>query len=191
LDDKKYRTKSFRPQLTYAAVDGWSNMEDLPGNFLLLPPGRGVSGVDAGNVDYLGAYSGATVAAADCESASMPGVGLEPEAIATALAERPGLDVSEPRKVVVGGHRGLVIDIELEPGTKAGCKVEGNLTIVPLFIGVGPASVEHAQIPGLRTRLYVLDSGDSNIIIEVSDVEGDERPFGFEPVVRSFRFAPA
>ena len=191
LSGKRYRTETFTPRLTYTGPAGWSNMEDLPGQILLLPPGRGVLGVDPGNVDYLGVSSGTTVAAADCEPVPMPGVGLEPEAIVTALAERPGLDVSAPRKVVVGGRRGLAVDIEWEPDTRAGCKVEGNLTIIPLIIGVGPASLEHSQIPGLRMRLYVLDNGDSNIVIEVSDVENDARPFQFEPVVRSFRFAPA
>jgi hypothetical protein len=166
-------------------------MEDLPGNFLLLPPGRDLGGVDAGTADYLGVYRGATVAAADCESAAMPGVGLRPKAIATALRRRPGLDTSRPHKVSVGGLRGLVMDIRQSPGTKAGCTVEGGLTIVPLFIGVGPASVEHAQVPGLRTRLYVLANGKSNIILEASDVATDTDRFEFEPVISSFDFAAA
>ncbi len=166
-------------------------MEDLPGNFLLLPPGRDLSGVDAGAADYLGVYSGATVAAADCESAAMPGVGLRPKAIATALQQRPGLDTSTPHNVSVGGLHGLVMDIRLAPGTTAGCAVEGGLTIVPLFIGAGPATVEHAQVPGLRTRLYVLANGKSNLILEASDVTADADTFAFEPVIRSFDFAGA
>lgn len=186
---RRYRTQSFTPQITYITPPGWSNMEDLPGNFLLLPPRRSVDGVDAGLADYLGVYSGAAVAAEDCAPEPMPGVGLEPEAVVTALSDRPGLNVSRPRKVSLGGLKGLVIDIELEPDTTAGCTVEGGLTIIPLFIGVGPASVEHAQMPDLRTHLYVLDSGGSNLIIEVSDVGRDDLPFDYEQVVKNLRFS--
>jgi hypothetical protein len=190
LEGASHRTQYFIPDLTYTAPAGWSNMEDLPGNFLLLPPGRTLDGVDAGEVDYLGIYSGVSVAAADCSPQPAAGVGQRPEAVVTALAERPGLRVTPPRDVEVGGLRGQMVVIELVPGTGAGCTVEGGLTIVPLFIGVGPASVEHAQVPGLVTHLYVLRNGDSNVLIEASDVKGDRRPFDFGWVVNELRFAP-
>lgn len=188
---RRYRTEIFTPQIAYTTPPGWSNMEDLPGNFLLLPPRRSVEGVDAGTTDYLGVYSGATVAAADCAPKPIPGVGLDPDAVITALANRPGLIVSEPRDVVVGGLKGLVIDIEQEPDTTAGCKVGGDLTIIPLFIGTGPAEVEHAQVPDLRTHLYALANGGSNVIIEVSNVGRDKRPFDYEEVVKNLRFSPS
>lgn len=193
VSGRRYRTTAFVPPITYTTPSGWSNMEDLPGNFLLLPPGRSVEGVDAGTVDYLGVYSGATVAAADCSPKPMRGVGSKPDAVVSALANRPGLTVSDPRAVVVGGLKGIVIAIDLEPDTKAGCKVEGARTIIPLIIGVGPASLEHAQSPGYRTCLYVLaNEGDgSNVIVEVSDVEGDKRPFDYERVIRELEFDPA
>lgn len=186
----RHQTETFTPQIMYTTPAGWSNMEDLPGNFLLLPPGRSIDGVDAGTADYLGIYSGASVSAADCAPEAMPGVGLDPKAVVKALAERPGLKVSAPGEIVVGGLKGMVIVIDLEPGTRAGCKVEGDLTIVPLFIGVGPASVEHAQVPGLRTHLYVLDNGRSNVIVEVSDVGRDKRRFDYERVIENLQFSP-
>lgn len=185
----QYRTETFTPQIVYSTPAGWSNMEDLQGNFLLLPPNRSIDGVDAGTADYLGIYSGATVSATDCTPAPMPGVGLKPDAVAAALAERPGLDVSAPREVVVGGLKGVLIDIGMEPESKAGCKVDGGLRIVPLFIGVGPASVEHAQGAGLRTHLYVLDHGGSNVVVEVSDVGSDKLPFNYEQVIEKLRFS--
>jgi hypothetical protein len=186
----RYRTETFTPQISYTTPAGWSNLEDLSGNFLLLPPGRSLEGVDAGTADYLGIYSGASVSAADCAPEPVPGVGLAPDAVVAELAERPGLDVSTPRRVVVGGLEGMAISIDLEPGTTAGCRVEGGLTIVPLFIGVGPASVEHAQFAGLRTHLYVLDNGRSNVVVEVSDVGADTRPFDYEQVVENLTFSP-
>lgn len=190
---RRYRTVAFTPPITYTTPSGWSNLEDLPGNFLLLPPGRNVEGVDAGTADYLGVYAGGTVAAADCSPKPMPGVGLEPDAVVAALAERPGLNVTEPRAVVVGGLEGVAIAIDLEPDTAAGCKIGGDRTIIPLIIGVGPASLEHAQEAGYRTHLYVLanDEDRSNVIVEVSDVDGDKRPFDYERVIKDLRFDPA
>lgn len=35
---RRYRTEIFTPRIAYTTPPGWSNMEDLPGNFLLLPP---------------------------------------------------------------------------------------------------------------------------------------------------------
>ncbi len=52
-----YTTTMFEPTLTYSVPEGWSNMEDLPGNFLLLPPGSTLEGVNAGTSDYLGVYT--------------------------------------------------------------------------------------------------------------------------------------
>ena len=78
---ERYRTETFAPQITYATPAGWSNQEDLPGNFLLLPPGRSIDEVDAGAADYVGIYSGASVAAADCAPEPMKGVGLQPDAV--------------------------------------------------------------------------------------------------------------
>ncbi len=185
---RPHRTQAFIPQIAYTTPAGWSNMEDLPGNFLLLPPDRDLEGVDAGRVDYLGVYSGATVAAEDCSPEPVPGVGVDPDAIVRAISERPGLDVSTPHDVVVGGLEGLTVDIAWAPGTAAGCEVTEDLTIIPLIIGVGPASLEHAQAPGYLTRLYVLDNGRSNVIIEVSDVRRDKRPFEYEQVLAELRF---
>jgi hypothetical protein len=168
-----YQTRTFAPATTYTVPAGWWNLEDLPGNFLLLPPGRSLAEVDAGTSDYLGIYSGATVAAQDCTASGMPGVGLEPAAMVAALRGLPGLDTTTPREVSVGGLSGWMIDIEMAAGATGGCAVEDGRIIIPLFIGVGPAEVEHAQSPDLRTRLYVLANGDSNIIIEISDVPTD------------------
>jgi hypothetical protein len=69
--------------------------------------------------------------------------------------------------------------------------VDDGRVIIPLFIGVGPAEVEHAQAPGLKTRLYALANGDSNVIIEVSDVATDPPFPDRESVADGLRFATA
>jgi hypothetical protein len=182
-----YDTSAFEPGLTYTVPDRWANMEDLPGHVLLLPPGRDIDGVDAGTADYLGVFHGVTVAAPDCSPEPMRRVGLGSAEIVEALADRPGLEVGRPREVSVADLPGLMIDIELDAKSKAGCRVAGLGRVIPLIIGVGPAELEHAQIPGLRTRLYVLEHRNSNIVIEVSDVATDDRPFDHQSVIRRFR----
>jgi hypothetical protein len=53
-----YKTLMFEPELTYRVpAPGWHNWEDIRGNFLLVPPGNDLSGVDAGTADYLGVYT--------------------------------------------------------------------------------------------------------------------------------------
>ena len=48
-----YRTTVFELPITYTVPDGWQNLEDLPGNFLLIPPGKNVGGADTGTTDYV------------------------------------------------------------------------------------------------------------------------------------------
>jgi hypothetical protein len=71
-----------------------------------------------------------------------------------------------------------------------GLNVTGPRAVV---IGVGTASLEHAQSADYRTYLYVLanDSGGSNVIVEVSDVHGDKHPFDYERVMREFGSTPS
>lgn len=185
-----YRTRAFERGLSYTVPDGWSNLEDLPGQVLLLPPGRSVDGVDAGTADYLGVYDGVAVAAADCSPRPEPGVGSGAEGVATALRERPGLEVSPAQEVTVGGLRGLVVDISLVEGTRAGCVVEGGLRIVPLVIGTGPAEFEHAALAGGTTRLYLLEDGKSLVAVEVNEVSADGPFPDLEAVVGGLRFSP-
>jgi hypothetical protein len=52
-----YKTKSSDLPLTYQVPEpGWSNDEDLPGDFLLVPPRSDLSGVNAGTSDFIRVY---------------------------------------------------------------------------------------------------------------------------------------
>jgi hypothetical protein len=172
LEAGTYRTTVFTVPITVTVPEGWANYEDLAGNFLLIPPGGSIEGVDAGTSDYIGIYAGFAVADADCVSAPAVGVGTTALEVVTALADRDGLVVTEPEPTSVGGLDGYVIDIVGELDTDAGCRVpDFPYAIIPLVIGTGPASLEHAQVGDLwTTRLTVLDGEAGNVGIEVSDV---------------------
>jgi hypothetical protein len=166
-----YTTTTFRAGLSYTVPDGWANFEDLPGQVLLIPPGGSLRDIDAGTSDYLSVNQGVAVVDAGCRSAFEPGTGRSAEAMTAALAERPGIVVSQPEPIEVGDLHGLMIDIVVDPEWTGGCPGWDG-PIVPLIIGAGPAELEHAAVPGQTTRLYVLDFDATNIVVEVEDVDG-------------------
>jgi hypothetical protein len=177
LEPGTYETVRFVTPITYTVPAGWANFEDLPGNFLLIPPGGSNDGVDAGTSDYIGIYQGVEIAVAveACRAAPDPEVGRSPEAMLAALAASPGLAVTEPEPVVIGGLEGLSADIRLVEGWEGTCP-DAPFPLVPLTIGGSPAELEHAQIPMMTTRLSILELGDTNIVIEISDI--DDAPGG-------------
>ena len=61
--------------------------------------------------------------------------------------------------------------------------------MVPLIIGVGPASLHHVVCCDITTRLYLLSGpSEETIAIEISDVEGGETLEQLDAVARSFEF---
>lgn len=76
-----YTTVTFHPRITYTVPAGWSNFEDLPGNFLLVPPGGTLTGVNDNTSDFVGVYASIAADAADCSGKLAPGVGLSASAI--------------------------------------------------------------------------------------------------------------
>lgn len=183
-----YTTTSFQPTLTYTVPDYWSNYEDLPGNFLLVPDGGDLDGVDAGTSDYIGIYT--SVRAVDgCGAGLVPGVGTSPDDIAKALRRTPGLVVTEPAPAVVGGLEGLVLDLTMEPGWTQGCEDVGSSPVVPLYKGTSPSDFEHAMIEGLTMRLFLLARGAETVAIEINDVHGGGRLPAYTDVASKVVFA--
>ena len=186
-----YTTLVMETPLTYTVPDGWANFEDLPGNFLLVPPGGSLEGVDAGTSDYVGVYDGAVAASADCEEHAQDGVDATAEAMAAWFAGLEGVEVTEPIPVTLGGLDGFMVDLSIDEDSPARCPYPGleDLPTVPILIGDGPASLHHGVNPGFLFRLYLLD-GDAGrpIAIEVIDVSGGTGLAEIDAVLRSFRF---
>jgi len=169
-----YSTTAFEPTLTYTVPDGWDNEEDLDGNFLLLPPGMALEGVDAGTSDYIGVYTSVRPDPS-CSGASA----AEPaRAMATCIARRHDLIVTKPKVAKVGRRSGYVMDIRLAAGEDG----------TSLMVGLPPSSFEHGLIPGLTIRLYVLNSEAGVLAIEVDDVDHHDLAT-YSKVVDDFAFA--
>lgn len=186
-----YTTRIFlHPPITYSVPAGWSNFEDTPGNFLLVPPGGDLAGIDAGTSDYVGIYS--TVAAPNgCESGTLPGVGSTAAEMAEWLAGNPGLVVSRRENVEIGGLSGFSLDLQMTPGWTQSCSYSNGRPLVPLLIGVDRSALEHAVVDRGKTRVYLLDNDGGALAVEVYDVDDDGRDLDtYSAVVEDMSFLP-
>lgn len=192
LEAGTYTTVVFATPLTYTVPDGWSNQEDLPGNFILLPPTATVEEIDAGTADYVGVYDGIAVASADC--AELPqDLDRDPDAMAAWFVAHEGLEPTEPVAVTVGGLEGVVVDLRIADGYTEGCPYEGyeGVPMVPLLIGAGPAEIHHVAFGETVTRLYLLAGEDGRVLaIEVSDTAGGAELEELDAIVDDFAFSP-
>ncbi|RZS64524.1 hypothetical protein EV187_2911 [Agromyces ramosus] len=184
----EYRTTTFEPQIDYTVPDGWTNFEDLPGNFWLFQQQDSQESARGGS--YLGIYSNIHAAAIDCREAWQDGVGITPTELVDWYQSVPGLIVSEPLPVTVGGLEGLQVDLSLEPGV-ATCSFDGNVGI-PLIIGDGVSDLHHVILHDLDVRLVLLEWGDGNVTLEITNAVAQHSPEEFrsqlQPVIDSLVF---
>ena len=184
-----YSTSVFQAPLTYTVPDDWANYEDLPGNFLLMPPDTSVDEGDAGTADYIGVYDGIAAAAA-CEERPEQGLDRTPQAIATFLAGNKGIAATGPTPVTIGGLDGVVVDLRLADGFTSDCPFFE--AAVPMIIGDGysQASLHHVVGGDNDTRLYLLDGpNDRTVAIEVNDWKaGGSSMDELDAVVQDFSF---
>jgi hypothetical protein len=187
-----YTTAMFAPPLTYTVPTGWQNLEDLQGNFLLIPPHSKLAGVDAGTTDFIGVYTSVR-APRGCD-----GNDYDPAVPATVadyvqwLHAQRGLVVSNERAAVVGGRRGTVVDITVSP--QPACRDNIGPYTMMLF-GTNPSSVAHGVGPDLKIRLYLLQSGPFVLAVEEDDTKADTNVADFFPaadaIVTTFRLPAA
>lgn len=183
-----YRTTVFELPITYTVADGWQNFEDLPGNFLLIPPGE-----DFGGADYISVGLHAVPLSRDCSTEATavqpePGIAETPMAIATELRKRPGLLVTEPRKIEIGGLTGVVVDVRLDPTWTGTCFYSAPNPAVPMLKGLPPSDFEFSMIPGIADRLYLLANGDTTLQIAVEVGKGSKRLPELAAIAEHFRF---
>jgi hypothetical protein len=182
-----YSTYGFDSPFSYTVPAGWGNYEDLPGNFLLLPPGGDLVGVDGGTSDYLGVYASVAASGLVCGSGPAAGVELSASAIAHALSTRPGLSAAAPKAASVGGLKGEVITVTMKKGwTHNACG--GGPPSVTLLVGVPPSDFDHGIASPFAVRMYLLDSPNGVLAIEIDDITGGKHLATYDGVVKSMRF---
>jgi hypothetical protein len=173
-----YATSRFQPQLSYSVPDGgWSNFEDTPGNFLLVPPGNDLPGVNAATSDFIGTYTSVAasrlVGSGECAIELIPEVPASPQGMADWMRQQPELVVTEPVPTDVGGLSGLMVDVRSQPGAVLpSCTDNGNVvSVFVLFSGKSPSSLDHGVVPDMTMRLYLLDYSGGVLAIELSDID--------------------
>ena len=190
LKTGSHTTTLFKPKITYTVPAGWWNFEDLPGNFLLVPPWGNLPGVNAGTSDYIGIYTSIAASAPGCEEGPSRTVMRTPAAIARWIEQNPGLNASRATPVTIGGLRGLVLDIQMRKAWKEECPFSRGMPIVQLIRGVGRSHLAHGIIPRPMTmRLYLLDYHRRTLAIEVVDLENGRRLGTYSAVVKGIKFA--
>jgi hypothetical protein len=182
-----YTTYTFEPPLTYTVTEGWANWEDLPGNFLLLPPGATLVGVNPGTSDYLGVYA-SVVQPGKCTGRPAEGVDQSFDAYVAWLTSNKGLNVTAAKDVTVGGLSGVKVDVTIKPPGD-GCP---DGVYADVYIGKDPSDLLHGVNPGYFLRLYLLRNASRIVAIEIADAKGgsdyDDWPTAADAVVAQFQF---
>jgi hypothetical protein len=181
-----YTSKLFQPAATYTIPDGWDNPDDSPTYFRIRPVGSEVVGIDLFR-DPLPASQDAS-----CPETAAPGVGSSSLQLATWMRGLPGLVVSEPKLVEVGGLRGTRLEMSIRDGWKTSCPFASGLPTVPLFVGP-KGEYRWVVVGNERLRLDLLDvPGGGTVVVDVDAFEGslyDQLVAAAQPIVQSLRFA--
>ena len=181
-----YTSRAFAPQVGYTVPDGWSVAGDDTTLFQLVPAGSDVVGIHL--------FRDPRAASQDpaCPDTPEPGVGATALELATWIRRRPGLTVSAPKLVTVGGLRGTELDVEIVPGWTASCSFANGTPTVPLFTG---SKTEYRWVVAgsERLRLDLLDvPGGGTVVLDVDAFDGslfDDFVKVATPIVHSLTFA--
>ena len=113
------------------------------------------------------------IASQDCQETEEPGVGRSVDDLVTWLEAAPGLDVSEPTPVTVGGLEGMQLDLRIDPTWKRTCFFSEGKPVVPLiYNGARLGGYNFAIVRGQSLRWHILETGDGVLIVNIEDDPG-------------------
>jgi hypothetical protein len=172
LEPGTYRSTFFDPTVEFEVISsGWtwdySSALVRGGNFRLIADESHELPYSSDGIYFL---LDPVVASHTCEEKGEPGVGRSVEDLVAWVETAPGLVVSEPKPVTIGGAEGKQIDIEFDPAWKKKCFFSEGSPVVPLLVHRAEVGAYHWVIfPGVSMRWYILDWGDGVIIVDVDD----------------------
>lgn len=176
----------FQPTVTFTVPDGWALATDSAGYLELRPAGQEIVGIHL--------FRGVAAASQDasCPTAAQAGVGTSSSELVAWMRGLPGLVVSSPALVAVGGLRGVSVDIAIAAGWTQSCSFANGLPTVPLLVETG-VGLRWVLAGGERLRLYVLDLPDGgSLIVDIDDFDGSNIATLISqatPIVKSMTFA--
>jgi hypothetical protein len=181
-----YTSRAFQPAVTYTLPAGWWNPSDTATFLSLQPVDSAVAGIHLFR-DPLPASQDPA-----CPTSAEPGVGTTSIALTTWIRGLPGLTVSSPRIVTVGGLRGTELDVAIAAGWTTSCPFANGVPTVPLFVGTD-GELRWVVAGSERLRLDLLDvPGGGTVIVDVDAFDGsawDPLLAAAAPVVQSLVFS--
>jgi hypothetical protein len=110
------------------------------------------------------------IATRDCQDTEDPNIGRSVDDLVAWLVDAPGLTVSEPIPVEVGGLHGVQVDLELDPKWERPCFWSEGLPAVPLVDHEAENGAYNiAMVPRVFMRWFVLATDDGPLIIDIDD----------------------
>lgn len=195
LQAGRHEAANFRPftygttgRLAYMVPDGWAGGPDMRNGLFEL--GRPSVSDSAGITLISNAYASDQVVPCDT-NAGAAGVGRTPEALSDWLRTLPGLVVSAPTEVTIGGLRGIMVDLSMAPGWTPTC--DAGLYTLSLSGSDGGDWSNRLRLTGTtRARYLLLDRGDGSslvIAIEAPAADWDAFLADATPVIDGLEFA--
>jgi len=181
-----YHSGSFRPRLTFTVPGKWANYLDIPGLYLLQPPGSKPPGNSIAG-SFVGLETSVAPEASDCQS-PVRGVKRTPNAILKWMQTRRNLMVRHVHAVTLGGLRGVVVDVRTRSGGKGCLAVGATHRAAPLLVGVGPSSFDHEVAPHFAERHYLLSYKRGTLDVALVDASGGNQLASFNKIATTFRF---
>jgi hypothetical protein len=180
-----YTSRSFRPRLTFTVPSRWANYLDIPGLYLLQPPGSKPPGNwIAGS--FVGLETSVAPEASDCQS-PVKGVKRTPSAILKWMRTKRSLVVRHVHTAALGGLKGLVFDVRMRRGAKGCLSVGATQQAAPLLVGVGPSSFDHEVAPHYAERHYLLRYKHGTLDVALVDSSGGNKLASFTKIASTFR----
>lgn len=180
-------SRAFAPPVTYTVPEGWWNPSDSAGYFALLPVTSDLVGIHLFRDPQPASQDPA------CPTTAQPGVGTLSSELTAWIRGLPGLEVSNPRIVTVGGLRGVEIDVAIAAGWTGSCPFANGLPAVPLFVG-DDGQLRWVVAGNEQLRLSLLDvPGGGTVVVDVDAFDGTLMASllaAAAPIVDSLVFAP-
>ena len=170
LEPGVFRSTVLDPPISFEVTEpGWT-WDYSAGNFRIMAD---PSHEELYSPDGIYFLRGPVIASQDCEETEEPGVGRSVKDLVAWLEAAPGLAVTDPTPVTIGGLDGMVLDLQLDRGWSRPCFWSENMPAVPLiFHGAAVGGYHWAMLPDMSLRWYLLDSVDGVIVIDIEDGPG-------------------
>lgn len=178
-------SRAFQPALTYTLPTGWENPADAADFFQLRPTGSESEGI------YVFRDPKPASQDATCPETAQPLVGGTSRDLVAWIRALPGLVVSDPAPVTIGGLSGETIDVGIVNGWTTSCPFANGLPTVPLFVGAN-GDYRWVIAGTERLRLAVLDAPGGTVVVDIDSFDGqnvDGLLAAADPIVKSFSFA--